>query len=124
MLHMFIVYMLLFFLVFALLFVIGNLVTVNYKMTDSELKLSRVFGWDTTRLPIQEIDSIYEVDWGHIPKGAIQIGTPDRSYSGLVFKMKNGRKYLVHIRNCGKLLDKLKNENPTIEMDISREFWY
>ncbi|MCA1012461.1 hypothetical protein [Halobacillus halophilus] len=120
---MIIVYMLLFFLVFALIFVIGNFITVNYKITDSELKLSRVFGWDTTLLPIQEINSIYDVDWGHIPKGAIQIGTPGRTYSGLVFKMKTGRKYLVHIRNCGKLVGKLKTENPTIEIDISREFW-
>ncbi|SFG18695.1 hypothetical protein SAMN05216353_12718 [Halobacillus alkaliphilus] len=80
----------LFFLIFALILVIGNLITVNYKIINSNLKLSLVFGWDTIRLPIQEIDSIYEIDWGHIPKGAIQISMPDRSYYGWVFKMKTG----------------------------------
>ncbi|MGP4076701.1 hypothetical protein [Halobacillus sp. K22] len=121
---MIIVYMLLLFLVFALLFVIGNLIAVNYKISNSELMLTRVFGRETTRLPIQEIDTIYDAQWGQFPKEAIQIGTVDRRYSGLVFKMNSGRKYLVHIRNCGKLLGKLKAENPTIKMDISREFWY
>ncbi|MYL53934.1 hypothetical protein GLW08_11355 [Pontibacillus yanchengensis] len=121
---MYILYGLLFLIPFILVFVIGNFISVSYKIKDSQLIFSQYFGVNTNYLLIQNIKEIYEVDWGNVPKNAIQIGNPGRYYSGLVFVMNSGQQYLVHIGNCGKLLDKLKTTNPDIRMNISKTFLY
>ncbi|WP_347861886.1 hypothetical protein U0355_01350 [Salimicrobium sp. PL1-032A] len=118
-----IIYLLAGSILLGILLLIIRLVTVSYRLQGETLEWSYGFSRKALRMNVEEIDCIYDADWGSLPDYTAQLGTPGRDYSGLIFDMEDGRTYLIHIRNCRKLLEKLESKNPDISFEISPAFF-
>ncbi|MFC0525599.1 hypothetical protein ACFFGV_18610 [Pontibacillus salicampi] len=115
-------YVLLGLIVFGVLVFIIRHTTVRYRFDEESVKMSYGFSKNAIQMDVKNIRRIYDVGWDNIPNFTAQLGSPGRDYTGLVFEMKDGSKYLIHIENCGKLLQGIETANPNISFHISPTF--
>ncbi|SDJ58085.1 hypothetical protein [Salimicrobium halophilum] len=107
----------------GIIILISRLITVRYRFQGKTLEFSYGFSRNAVQMNVENIHQIYDIDWGRIPDYTAQMGTPGRDYSGLIFEMKDGRNYLIHMQNCRKLLERIESKNPAISFDVSSTFF-